>query len=754
MKRRVCILLTLAMLLAILPVSSLAAYTHTYYGDILMAVNTNTSTQNKPVELEPEAYTPYSAVEAAAAAPEGAYRVDAPLPPAVPIDPPSDSPVRQSVRAAQSYTAGSSTRSFTEYSKVRHDMKCLYVGTNCTVWGCTSDYTAIQISQAQARQIGQEFDAKFPQMHQYFGSSWYDADGDGKIALLCYDIEQSYSPIEQSYNPYTGSYFNYRGSYTAGYFWPLDMTWNNNVNGIYYENPVNNGIDCVSIDTFPGMGSRYGTPLDDIPRCYSTLFHEMQHLLCYSYQVINGPERAFGDLEVYLDEAFSMAAEHLLYGPQDDRVDYFNSSAYQLGSGLTHWDNTLSHYSNSYLFGQYLRVRYEQLHPGQGPQIYRLVQQRRNADNVGKTLDAIATLLQTDPETLLADFWQAVYQRADSGIYGFNGEDWADALNPPVTSLNAYNTRIDSGGVRFYRLNGGYESAGQADLTLRSLAEGPVSGPSAQILRLERISPTLGKVYLTPAHNCILYYDATTQRVTRADQLPKSMHVSAGQENSMLISMEAGTCPTFYYALRDTASGLMPTLQQAVFPMYAGDYNDVRTSDWFYTATRFVTHHGIMNGTGAGQFSPHLLATRGQLVTMLYRLEGEPDVTGLANPFTDLQPIYYYNAVLWAAENGIVKGVTANTFCPDQKITREQTVTMLHRYAAYMRCDMRTGSLRGFADQASVSGYAAEPFRWAVAEGLINGITNSNLTYLQPQSYTTRAQLATMFQRYCQNCIA
>lgn len=149
----------------------------------------------------------------------------------------------------------------------------------------------------------------------------------------------------------------------------------------------------------------------------------------------------------------------------------------------------------------------------------------------------------------------------------------------------------------------------------------------------------------------------------------------------------------------------------------------------------------MMNGMSATTFEPNGTLTRAQLVTVLYRHAGSPDVTGLANPFADVAPqAWYENAVIWAAANGVVKGTSATTFAPEDAITREQIAAILYRYNG----EVVTGDrLSSFPDADAVSGYAVEAMQWAVSRGLISGDPASDGTlWLRPRDGATRAQIA------------
>ena len=175
-------------------------------------------------------------------------------------------------------------------------------------------------------------------------------------------------------------------------------------------------------------------------------------------------------------------------------------------------------------------------------------------------------------------------------------------------------------------------------------------------------------------------------------------------------------------------------------------FADVDELDWFYDAVVYVYNEGMMDGISATQFAPNSNLTRGMVVTMLYRLEGEPRVTG-SSGFDDVASgAWYADAVTWAAENGIVNGVSDTEFAPNVNITREQLAAILYRYAEYNDYDVSgRDDLSEFTDRSSISSYALDAMRWAVDEGLITGITN---TTIKPQGTATRAQAATMFMRF------
>ncbi len=174
-------------------------------------------------------------------------------------------------------------------------------------------------------------------------------------------------------------------------------------------------------------------------------------------------------------------------------------------------------------------------------------------------------------------------------------------------------------------------------------------------------------------------------------------------------------------------------------------FEDLDCTKWYHEGVDFVLENGIMEGVGDHLFNPNGKITRGQMVTMLYRMAGNPEVTG-ENPFTDVQEDKWYtDAVVWAAEVGVTDGVTETTFAPGHVMTREQMVTFLYRYAELNGKDVNAaGDLSKFDDAQNVHDFAKIPMAWAVAEELIEGMDNR----LYPANTATRAQGATVLMRY------
>lgn len=186
-------------------------------------------------------------------------------------------------------------------------------------------------------------------------------------------------------------------------------------------------------------------------------------------------------------------------------------------------------------------------------------------------------------------------------------------------------------------------------------------------------------------------------------------------------------------------------------PVSGLPFGDVKSADWFYNDVKYVYEKGMMAGTAADVFAPNATTTRAMIVTILYRLEGSPAVTG-TSAFVDVPAGQWYtDAVNWAAANQIVKGTSATTFAPNDSITREQMAAILYRYAQYKGYDVtKKADLFGYSDNGQVSAYAKDALAWANAAKLINGVTN---TTLAPQGNATRAQVSAILHRFCDGVV-
>ena len=197
---------------------------------------------------------------------------------------------------------------------------------------------------------------------------------------------------------------------------------------------------------------------------------------------------------------------------------------------------------------------------------------------------------------------------------------------------------------------------------------------------------------------------------------------------------------TYTFTMPNGQVTVTVTFEQAPLP-----FPDVTEGDWFYDAVRYAYENSLMDGVGDSLFAPNSETTRAQLVTILYRLAGEPEVSGTSG-FSDVAAgTWYTDAVAWAAQNGIVNGVSDTEFAPGDDITREQLVTVLYRYAESKGYDVSASAdLSGYPDAGQVQDYAQPAMAWAVAEGIVEGMDGT----LNPAGNATRAQIATILMRF------
>ena len=183
-------------------------------------------------------------------------------------------------------------------------------------------------------------------------------------------------------------------------------------------------------------------------------------------------------------------------------------------------------------------------------------------------------------------------------------------------------------------------------------------------------------------------------------------------------------------------------------PEWKNPFTDVSENDWFYSNVKYANENGLMGGTTNTTFAPNEPLTRGMLVAILYRAEGEPAVNK-SIPFSDVDTnAYYANAVIWAQQNGIVNGVTENEFAPENNITREQIAAIMFRFAKYKGYDVSVGestNILSYTDAESISEYAISAMQYAVGSGLMKGKTE---TSINPQDNATRAEIAAILQRF------
>jgi len=187
----------------------------------------------------------------------------------------------------------------------------------------------------------------------------------------------------------------------------------------------------------------------------------------------------------------------------------------------------------------------------------------------------------------------------------------------------------------------------------------------------------------------------------------------------------------------------------AAFPCPALQFADISETAWYHQCVDYAVRKGLMFGKSNTVFAPNEKLTRGQMMALLYRLEGEPDVEA-QTPFADVkQELYYAKAIAWAYANGIAYGVSHEAFAPEAEVTREQMAAFLARYAAWKGVYKEAeGNLAQFTDSKQISAYAAPHVMWAVENGILSGYTDNTL---RPLGNATRAEAANMFMNYCLN---
>ncbi|MGN0594675.1 MAG: hypothetical protein ACI4I6_05915 [Hominimerdicola sp.] len=294
------------------------------------------------------------------------------------------------------------------------EFEVLYSGDYCTVWAPTNNSDSI--SSSLAEDIGNEYDKNFPKMEHAFGSP-YDLDGDGKVALVCYDIDRE-TPISQGY--------------VAGFFTTSDFY-------SYSQYEYTNCMDMIHIDTKESLAY-------SVQQVYDTIFHELQHLINFSYfYAAGGYDSEYVMMPTYLNEAFAEAASHLIYGLQKTEINYFNK--YINNHSLASWQD-VGNYALSYLFSQYVRTQYGDT------SIYKdiIVDLKKDSDEY---LENIAAHLNVDVPTLIQNFYVALYLKDSEGPYGFMGESWANDINPKTTD-SAVNVDINQSAAIYVPITSDY----------------------------------------------------------------------------------------------------------------------------------------------------------------------------------------------------------------------------------------------------------------------------------------------------------
>lgn len=282
-------------------------------------------------------------------------------------------------------------------------------------------------------------------------------------------------------------------------------------------------------------------------------------------------------------------------------------------------------------------------------------------------------------------------------------------------------------------------------------------------------NPVTGQVYKEPEYTGKYSYEIFT-KVGENGTISVDRYATEGDDVTITVSPDEAylldelvvTAGGKEVEVKDNGDGTytfkMPSADAKIVVTFAEDpdwepepeepampFTDVNENDWFYDVVLYAYENGLMTGTSADTFAPNQTTTRGMIVSMLARLEGVTSAEDAG--FADVAANdWYATAVNWAASVGVVNGYEDDTFRPNAPITREQMAAILYNYADYKGYDVSArADLSDYADAASISSWAEDVLAWANAEGLINGMT---ATTIDPQGATTRAQTAAMFERF------
>ena len=312
---------------------------------------------------------------------------------------------------------------------------------------------------------------------------------------------------------------------------------------------------------------------------------------------------------------------------------------------------------------------------------------------------------------------------------------WVNESGTPVTSVNPQDNNktfyVD------YSSGGGDHGGGGGG--------GGGGGSSSSSSRVTVASTTHGRVTVSPDNPKT--GDTVTITVRPADgYVLDTLTVTNASGKEVELTKVNDTRYTF----------VMPSSKVTVKATFVAEepsgmpFTDVASGAWYYDAVSFVYKRGLMSGTGDNLFSPNVTTSRGMIVTILYRLDGSPSASSAG--FTDVTSGQWYtDAVNWAAANDIVAGYGNGLFGPNDTVTREQMAVILYRYAQYKGYDTSaSNSLNGYTDVGGVSSWALTAMQWANAEGLINGTSS---TTLSPTSGATRAEVAQILMRFCENFV-
>ena len=201
---------------------------------------------------------------------------------------------------------------------------------------------------------------------------------------------------------------------------------------------------------------------------------------------------------------------------------------------------------------------------------------------------------------------------------------------------------------------------------------------------------------------------------------------------------------------KHTIEAIFELIEEEKEEAWENPFKDVDEDDWFYEAVKYTNENKLINGMSTNEFGGNISTTRGMIVTILYRYAGAEILE--ESTFDDVaEGSYYSNAIAWAAKNGIVNGMGDNKFAPDEEITREQLATILYRFAEKNGMNVSLGentNILSYKDFDEIAEYAIPAFKWTCGSGIITGRT---MTTLVPKGTATRAEVATILMRFCEN---
>ena len=370
------------------------------------------------------------------------------------------------------------------------------------------------------------------------------------------------------------------------------------------------------------------------------------------------------------------------------------------------------------------------------------------AEKDGTTVDngSLTVTIKKAPLTVTADdtwVYAGNTPKFTATITGYvNGED-GRVLKGELTFTCGYSQKYSKPGSRYTITPKGL-TADNYDITFET----------GTLTVKDPLSPRFNVYVLDSKHGTV---EADCRYARKGDVVTLTIKPDWGYElETLTVTDSHGYELKLTYHSNGTYTFTMPrdnVTVKAIFTVRDMPFVDVPGDAWYAGGVRYVYAHGLMNGTGNWRFSPNRTTTRAMIATILYRMEGSPRVYGTSQ-FGDVEAgSWYEDAVIWATQNDIVEGYTSKTFGPNDPITREQMAAMLYRYADYCRCDMSAGryvDLSKYSDMNEISDYAIPALRWAVGEEIIEGRTGKRLA---PTDTATRAEVAVMLMRFCEDVI-